>query len=106
VHVVKFFARNLGGLIHARTRVPGRLGKATSRTPSMYVDEKSDEAIVLAKRLKVTFCRLQLLHSVRSPIILNPSPPVEGQLTACRMGTYRSRTSEPEQQTTASESPR
>ena len=24
-------------------RVPGRLGKATSRTPSMYVDEKSDE---------------------------------------------------------------
>ena len=51
MHVEKFFARNLGGLIHARTRVPGRLGKATSRTPSMYVDEKSDEAIVLAKRL-------------------------------------------------------
>jgi len=48
VHVEKFFARNLGGLIHARTRVPGRLGKATSRT---HVDEKSDEAIVLAKRL-------------------------------------------------------
>ena len=44
-------ARNLGGLIHARTRMPGRLGKATSRTPSMYVDEKSDEAIVPAKRL-------------------------------------------------------
>src|SRR5260370_12401359 len=51
VHVEKFFARNRGGIIHARTRVPGRLGKATSRTPSMYVDEKSDEAIVLAKRL-------------------------------------------------------
>jgi hypothetical protein len=51
VHVEKFFARNLGGLIHTRTRVPGRLGKATSRTPSMYVDEKSDEAIVPAKRL-------------------------------------------------------
>ena len=51
MHVEKFFARNLGGLIHARTRVPGRLGKAISRTPSMYVDEKSDEAIVLAKRL-------------------------------------------------------
>jgi hypothetical protein len=33
------------------TRAPGRLGKATSRTPSMYMDEKSDEAIVLAKRL-------------------------------------------------------
>ena len=37
-------------LIHARTRVPGRLGKATSRTPSMYVDEKSDGAIVPPKR--------------------------------------------------------
>ena len=48
MHVEKFFARNLGGLIHTRTRVPGRLGKATSRTPSMYVDEKSDEAIVCA----------------------------------------------------------
>src|SRR5437016_11860586 len=47
VQVEKFFARNLGGLIHARTRVPGQLGKATSGTPSMYVDEKSDEAIVL-----------------------------------------------------------
>ena len=31
--------------------MPGRLGKAISRTPGMYVDEKSDEAIVLAKRL-------------------------------------------------------
>jgi hypothetical protein len=31
VHVEKFFARNLGSPIHARTRVPGRLGKATSR---------------------------------------------------------------------------
>ena len=48
MHVETFFARKLGGLIHARTRVPGRLGKATSRTPSMYVDEKSDEAIVCA----------------------------------------------------------
>jgi hypothetical protein len=28
--VETFFARNLGGLIHARTRVPGRLGKATA----------------------------------------------------------------------------
>ena len=51
MHVETFFARNLGGLIHARTRVPGRLGKATSHTPSMHVDEKSDEAIVLAMRL-------------------------------------------------------
>jgi hypothetical protein len=31
--------------------VSGRVGKATSRTRSMYVDEKSDEAILLAKRL-------------------------------------------------------
>src|SRR5450432_4708647 len=54
VHVEKFFARNLGGLIHARPRVPGRLGKATSRTPSMYVDEKSDEAIVLASPVLVS----------------------------------------------------
>jgi len=46
--VEKLFARNLEGLIHARPRVPGRLGKATSRTLSMYVDEKSDEAIVCA----------------------------------------------------------
>ena len=50
VHVGKFFARNLGGLTRARTCAgPAREGK--SRTPSMYVDEKSDEAIVLAKRL-------------------------------------------------------
>ena len=42
--------RNLGDLIHARTNLPGRLGKAGSRTPSMHVDEKSDEAIVLRKR--------------------------------------------------------
>jgi hypothetical protein len=51
VHVETFFTRNLGGLIHARTRLPGRLRKAKSRPPSMYVDEKSDEAMVLAKRL-------------------------------------------------------
>src|SRR5271167_3564583 len=49
VHVEKFFARNLGGLTRARTRAgPAREGK--SRTPSMYADEKSDEAIVLTKR--------------------------------------------------------
>ena len=51
MHVEKFFARNLGDLIRARTNLPGRLGKATSRTPSMYEDEKSDEAILPAKRL-------------------------------------------------------
>jgi hypothetical protein len=51
LHVEKFFVRNLRGLIHARTHVPGRLGKAKSRTPSVYVDEKSDEAILPVKRL-------------------------------------------------------
>jgi hypothetical protein len=30
--------------------VPGRLGKAKSRTPSVHVGEKSDEVIVLTKR--------------------------------------------------------
>ena len=50
MHVEKFFARNLGGLTRARPRAgPAREGR--SRTPSMHVDEKSDEAIVLAKRL-------------------------------------------------------
>ena len=49
MHVEKFFARNLGGLIHARDRVPGRLGRAISRTSSMYAHEKSDEAIVFAQ---------------------------------------------------------
>src|SRR5712675_2376502 len=49
VHVEKFFARNLGGLTRARIRAgPAREGN--SRTPSMYADEKSDEAIVLRKR--------------------------------------------------------
>ena len=42
--------RNLGGLIYVRKFVPDRLGKASSHTPSVYVDEKSDEAIVLRKR--------------------------------------------------------
>ena len=50
VHVEKFFARTWEVSSMPGIRVPGRLGKATSRTPSMYVDEKSDEAIVLAKR--------------------------------------------------------
>jgi hypothetical protein len=49
VHVEKFFARNLGGLIRARTCAgPAREGK--SRTPSMYAGEKSDEVIVPRKR--------------------------------------------------------
>src|SRR5260370_19515630 len=48
-HVVKFFVRNLGRLIRARTCVgPAREGN--SRTPSMYADEKSDEAVVPRKR--------------------------------------------------------
>jgi hypothetical protein len=49
VHVEKFFARNLGSLTRARTCAgPAREGK--SRTPSMYADEKSDEAAVPRKR--------------------------------------------------------
>jgi hypothetical protein len=49
VHVGKFFARNLGGLIRARTCAgPAREGK--SRTPSMYAGEKSDEVVVPRKR--------------------------------------------------------
>src|SRR5215510_6579815 len=50
MHVETSFVRNLGDLIHVRPYVPGRLGKARSRTPSMHVNEKSDEAIVLKKR--------------------------------------------------------
>ena len=49
MHVGKFFVRNLGGLIHARKFAgPAREGK--SRTPSMHVDEKSDEAVLPRKR--------------------------------------------------------
>src|SRR6202047_1011440 len=48
-HVEKFFARNLGGLIRARTGAgPAREGR--SRTPSMYAGEKSDEVVVPRKR--------------------------------------------------------
>jgi hypothetical protein len=49
VHVGKFFARNLGGLIRART-CAGPAREGNSRTPSMYADEKSDEAVVPRKR--------------------------------------------------------
>ena len=49
MHVGKFFARNLGGLIRART-CAGPAREGNSRTPSMYADEKSDEAIVPSKR--------------------------------------------------------
>ena len=49
MHVEKFFARNLGGLTRARPRAgPAREGR--SRTPSMYVGEKSDEVVVPRKR--------------------------------------------------------
>src|SRR5216683_4510137 len=48
-HVEKFFARNLGGLTRARSRA-GQAREGKSRTPSMYADEKSDEAIVPRKR--------------------------------------------------------
>src|SRR5215475_7316222 len=49
VHVEKFFARNLGGLTRART-CTGPAREGNSRTPSMHVDEKSDEAILPRKR--------------------------------------------------------
>ena len=49
MHVEKFFARNLGGLTRART-CAGPAREGTSYTPSMYADEKSDEAVVLTKR--------------------------------------------------------
>jgi hypothetical protein len=49
VHVETFFARNLGGLIHARP-FAGPAREGTGRTPSMHVGEKSDEAVVLKKR--------------------------------------------------------
>src|SRR5467141_3099633 len=42
-------ARNLGGLICART-CAGPAREGNSRTPSTYADEKSDEAIVPSKR--------------------------------------------------------
>src|SRR5882724_10924620 len=48
-HVEKFFARNLGGLTRART-CAGPAREGNSRTPSMYADEKSDEAVVPRKR--------------------------------------------------------
>ena len=49
MHVGKFFARNLGGLICARTCAgPAREGE--SRTPSMHAGEKSDEVVVPRKR--------------------------------------------------------
>ena len=49
MHVEKFFARNLGGLTRART-CAGPAREGNSRTPSMYADEKSDEAVVPRKR--------------------------------------------------------
>src|SRR6266849_872439 len=48
-HVEKFFVRNLGGLTRART-CAGPAREGNSRTPSMYADEKSDEAVVPRKR--------------------------------------------------------
>jgi hypothetical protein len=50
VHVETFFVGTWEVSSMPGGFVPGRLGKATSYTPSVYVDEKSDEAIVLMKR--------------------------------------------------------
>ena len=49
MHVEKFFARNLGGLIRARS-CSGPAREGNSRKPSMDADEKSDEAVVPRKR--------------------------------------------------------
>ena len=49
MHVEKFFVRNLGGLTRARSRA-GPVREGRSRTPSMYVGEKSDEVVVPKKR--------------------------------------------------------
>ncbi len=50
MHVETSFVRNLGDLTRARSLVPGRFRKATSRTLNMHVGEKSDWAIVPKKR--------------------------------------------------------
>jgi hypothetical protein len=50
VHVEKFFARYLGGLIRDRQGTPARLIRQKSRTMSMHADEESDEGIVPMKR--------------------------------------------------------
>ena len=50
MHVETFFVGTWEVSSMSGTFVPGRLGKASSHTPSVYVDEKSDEAIVLMKR--------------------------------------------------------
>ena len=48
MHVETFFVGTWE--VSSMPGVSGRLGKARSHTPSVYVDEKSDEAIVLMKR--------------------------------------------------------
>ena len=50
MHVETFFVGTWEVSSMHGSLLPGRLGKATSHTPSVYVDEKSDEAIVLMKR--------------------------------------------------------
>ena len=50
MHAETSFVRNLGDSHSRPDLVPGRLGKAKSHTPGMYVDEKSDEVIVPGKR--------------------------------------------------------
>ena len=50
VHVEKFFVRNLGRSHPCPDSCAGSAREGNSRTPSMYVDEKSDEVVVLRKR--------------------------------------------------------
>jgi hypothetical protein len=51
VHVEKFFVRNLGGFMHGPDSCAGPAREGVKPHAEMYVDEQSDEAIVLAKRL-------------------------------------------------------
>jgi hypothetical protein len=48
VHVGKFFARNLGGLIRART-CAGPAREGNGRTPSMYVGIAHDRWLIYGK---------------------------------------------------------
>src|SRR5450631_4524901 len=58
VHVEKFFARNLGGLIHARTHVLGRLGNPIDRS------SPSSSTYCAGRRALV---RNHLRHNRRNP---------------------------------------
>ena len=70
VHVETFFARNLGGLIHARTCVPGRLGKATSAKMAQRIDD-ADVMRLLKVMLKASGKKGVPQGGVISPLLSN-----------------------------------